>query len=182
MTDEQIIKAYECCYGSEPCYKTGCPLFRDLNCDETLHKAMVDLINRQKAKIEALQMDNAQLHSDIINANMNLEHMTAEIERLKDVKFRYEILQKNYDEIEQQLHYLNNVEIPYLYSFTEDKDKKLEVIANILLGARTKAIKEFVKTLKEHLCSYDLDDYHSFRAIEEETLDNLVKEMVGDAE
>lgn len=43
----------------------------------------LDIITRQKAKIEALEMDNAQLQSDNINANMNREHLQAEIERLK---------------------------------------------------------------------------------------------------
>lgn len=36
---------------------------------------ILDLINRQKAKIEALQMDNKQLQSDVINANQNWDHI-----------------------------------------------------------------------------------------------------------
>ena len=43
-----------------------------------------NIISHQKAKIEALQMDNAQLHSDIVNANMNLEHLQAEIEKERE--------------------------------------------------------------------------------------------------
>lgn len=37
--------------------------------------------------------------------------------------------------------------------------------------------KEFYDTIKQHLCNYDLPNYHSFKAIEEETLDNLAREM-----
>ena len=43
----------------------------------------LDLINRQKAEIKALQMDNKQLETDNCNANMNCEHLQAEIERLE---------------------------------------------------------------------------------------------------
>ena len=42
-----------------------------------------DIINRQKAKIEALEMDKEQLKSDFINVNMNCEHLLSEIERLQ---------------------------------------------------------------------------------------------------
>lgn len=37
---------------------------------------------------------------------------------------------------------------------------------------------EFVKYLKEHSCSYDLDNYHSFDAIDIEYLDDLVEEFL----
>mgnify|MGYP003419257891 CR=1 len=39
-------------------------------------------------------------------------------------------------------------------------------------------IKEFVNYLKEHSCFYDLDNYHSFRAIDIDDLDDLVKEFL----
>ena len=38
-----------------------------------------------KAKNEALQMDNQQLQSDIVNANMNADHAMAENERLRKI-------------------------------------------------------------------------------------------------
>jgi hypothetical protein len=37
--------------------------------------------------------------------------------------------------------------------------------------------KDFYDKIKEHLCNYDLPNYHSFKAIEEETLDDLAKEL-----
>ena len=36
----------------------------------------------------------------------------------------------------------------------------------------------FVKYLKEHSCFYDLDNYHSFSAIDIDNLDNLVEEFL----
>lgn len=43
-------------------------------------------------------------------------------------------------------------------------------------------IKTFVEMLKEHKCSYDLPDYHSFDAVEIEVIDNIFNELVGDAD
>lgn len=41
-------------------------------------------------------------------------------------------------------------------------------------------IKEFVSKLKEHKCSYDLDNYHSFEAIDVDDIDDAVKEFLGE--
>lgn len=41
-------------------------------------------------------------------------------------------------------------------------------------------IKEFAEHLKEHSCSYDLDNYHSFNGIDVEYLDGFVEEMQAD--
>ena len=83
MTDNEIIKALEWCADTKGEMSNECPYVLGVcSCNnEQLHKDALDLINRQKAKIEALQMDNEQLQSDVANANMNLEHMTAEVER-----------------------------------------------------------------------------------------------------
>lgn len=37
---------------------------------------------------------------------------------------------------------------------------------------------KFANYLKEHSCSYDLDNYHSFNAIDIEYLDDLVEEFL----
>ena len=53
MTDNEIIKALECCSNAEPC--ANCPCQKQ--CDETdLAEIALDLINRQKAEIEMLQI------------------------------------------------------------------------------------------------------------------------------
>ena len=83
MTDK-IIKALECCTYTSDCDMrcSECPFSNSLNCRALLARNTLALINRQRAKIEALQMDNEQLQSDIANANMNAEHALAEIDRL----------------------------------------------------------------------------------------------------
>ena len=70
---------------NETCAK--CPFHKiGLLCKIKRDRAALDLIYNQKAKIEALQMDNEQLQSDIVNANMNLEHIQYEYELLKQEK------------------------------------------------------------------------------------------------
>ena len=56
MTDNEIIKALECCANNPNecvCYENKCPLFGQ-KCIDVLSKNALDLINRQKAEIEAL--------------------------------------------------------------------------------------------------------------------------------
>ena len=58
MTDNDIIKALECCSNAEPC--SNCPYQKQ--CDETdLAEIALDLINRQKAEIESLEKDSKRL-------------------------------------------------------------------------------------------------------------------------
>lgn len=65
MTDEQIIKALECCKIGE-C--EDCP-FHGVkeDCEVELPEESLDLINRQKAKIEELKNRNAFLENEYKN-------------------------------------------------------------------------------------------------------------------
>ena len=55
MTDNEIIKALECCASVDDGCLTDCPLYDgDDSCFSTLLKPTLDLINRQKAEIERL--------------------------------------------------------------------------------------------------------------------------------
>mgnify|MGYP007119866790 CR=1 FL=1 len=72
MTDNEIIKALECCKNDD-CWVAckECPAVKyDICIDGTskisngvLNK-VIDLINRQKAEIESLQQENKQIHDD----------------------------------------------------------------------------------------------------------------------
>ena len=46
--------------------------------------------------------------------------------------------------------------------------------------ARKQAILDFVDKLYEHKCSYDLDNYHWFEAIDVDDIDDAVKEFLGE--
>ena len=79
MTDNEIIKALECCgfeYGN-PC--SVCPKYEKDNdfCQEELHNYALDLINRQQAEIEKLQVFKSYFDElygtglDIANYHLN---------------------------------------------------------------------------------------------------------------
>lgn len=72
MTDNEIIKALECC-----------PLDDIGGCRKI---DALSLINRQKTEIERLKDLNAVLETDNFNANMNLEHIQYEFDLLKQEK------------------------------------------------------------------------------------------------
>ena len=57
MTDEQIIKALDCCHSEFGNMCSICPLFDPDNdyCEDELHKDALNLINRQKAELERLK-------------------------------------------------------------------------------------------------------------------------------
>ncbi len=64
MTDNEIIKALECCkrpVGTGGC--KDCPLDKDRPCTTTMIENTLDLINRQKAKIKRLEAkcENTQI-------------------------------------------------------------------------------------------------------------------------
>lgn len=40
-------------------------------------------------------------------------------------------------------------------------------------------IKEFAERLKQASCFYDIDNYHSFRAVDIDDIDDIVKEMTN---
>lgn len=52
MTDNDIIKALECCILYKQICSENCPLRDVKSCKENLRKHCLDLINRQKAEIE----------------------------------------------------------------------------------------------------------------------------------
>lgn len=78
MTDNEIIKALECCIigcNAEGC--DDCPLYEKVeDCEIEIPIISLDLINRQKEEIERLKTDNALLRQDS-NAD------TAEIRALR---------------------------------------------------------------------------------------------------
>ena len=81
MTDNEIIKALECCSRHGDC--EGCPWENDecITAEGTsilMHEAL-DLINRQKAEIERLQSDN-----DILSKNMHNLCKELDAEKLKN--------------------------------------------------------------------------------------------------
>lgn len=87
MTDNEIIKALECYLGVQvPC--SSCEYKSEFSCRKAMEKDALDLINRQKAKIEALLMDNSQLQTDNFNAIENAKDLSVAVEIWKEIARR----------------------------------------------------------------------------------------------
>jgi hypothetical protein len=92
-----------------------------------------------------------------------------EIEKLRDTLKRANKYGLEADkEINRQKHVLDFYALQY--GTVTDQSKKIKEI-------KDEAYKEFAKRLKKHMCSYDLSNYHYFRAVDEETLDGVLKEL-----
>ncbi len=85
MTDNETIKALECCGHQEPC--ENCPCGDWGGIDRCIHSVMqyaLELINRQKAEIEALQSVNAELQESLRLAAEVNKDMRAEVNGKSD--------------------------------------------------------------------------------------------------
>ena len=85
MTDNEIIKALECCTQQAGC--SGCPLVNSIQmkyrggyaCAEEMRKCALDLINRQKAEIERLEK----------KANTPFAKITFDRDELQEIVYEY---------------------------------------------------------------------------------------------
>ncbi len=173
MTDNEIIKALECCASVEDGCPTDCPLFvGDDSCFSTLLKPTLNLINRQKAEIENLNKDLA----DTIALNHEeRKRLKAEIERLQPFK----------DKIAE---FNSHIRVENMLVFASSLDEWLDFCDNL----KAEAIKEFAERLNKEAEKVGIDREGDFVEYNDkihdtiadwckETSDNLVKEMVGDA-
>ena len=122
-----------------------------------VYRAVRDIAEK-KAKIEALQMDNNQLQSDIVNANMNADHALAEIERVNH----------------RCIYYSDEEITEYCVDSPCPEHKK---VTELKAEIKAEAIKEFAERLIELGGQEWAYEYVSVYDI-----DNLVKEMVGGAD
>ena len=78
MTDNEIIKALDCCANCESCdfETTNCPLVEEMECRSLLAQKALDLITRQQAEIERLktELDFAKAFRKETDAEFSLMH------------------------------------------------------------------------------------------------------------
>lgn len=175
MTDNEIMKVLECCTNGHPCYK--CELLGDDECAFTINRIALDLINRQKSKVQALKMDIEQLQNDIINANCNCDHIAmlfeeekAENQSLKKVaETQQSLAMERHFEIERL-----KAEIEKYRNFINQKLGGAVDLISVydIEVAKAEAIKEFAGRMKGKWCVDSITCC--------ENIDELVEEMVGD--
>ena len=181
MTDNEIIKALECC--SKITFNCdGCPLkhLKYSECYELVIRSTLDLINRQKANYEALKAHEEKEHQYC--KNVCEPKYKAEIERLeqnlkeahidtKEHQAHIRNLKKVIDKIEDHINPL---------PFETDYDKAIRI-------AKAEAVKEFAERFENELTQIEeiyIDEEHeNFISANKviALLVNLVKEMVGES-
>lgn len=199
MTDEQIVKALECCE-NEINFCSICPYFLQNKendfCTEDMAKDALALIKRQqadkerleielqtmriaansyKSRVQTLEMDNAQLHSDIVNANQNFDHINglwdAEKEKVEKAKQKVINICK---ELQKAKAEIESLEADYENVY---KQATADILASIADGGtscewcidkhRAEAVREFAEFLIDKaennvirigdLCDYVID-------------------------
>lgn len=185
-TDEQIVKSLENIRSEKigDC-KRGCAFYdgKVHSCEQTIALHALELIKRQqvdkenlkiklqamrgaansfKSRVKTLEMDNAQLHSDIINANQNFDHVKRlwEAEKEKVEKAKQKVinickeLQKSKAEIKD---------------LTADKEALINgqlTLQKMYLESRAKAVMELAEII---IADYPEMEYYLKDIIKETT-------------
>ena len=163
MTDNEIIKALECC--SSYC-RNECSYYNDDLCMENMQKQAIDLINRQKAEIDGLIAGQESLQKHLAEKN-------AEIESI-----RRKALLEGASYFAGHSNYHGDTILCILKCMAEGKQVKSARPLN-MHEIKSEAIKEFAERLKP-LYMNDVRFYRKTKDIVEKDLrriDNLVKEM-----
>lgn len=88
-------------------------------------------------------------------------------------------------ELEREIFNLLNRQQAEIERLTAEADMADGYEDALCERVRTEAVKEFAERLKEYVESYDVTTGYKItivNAVEEETIDNLVKEMVGEVD
>lgn len=152
MTDNEIIKALECCLcDNSECLQCQNKELCRIECDELATKT-IDLITRQQTENENLKVENQSLRTAANSLKMHYEEAQAEIDSLKIFR-----------------------------GYAEKRANDYKTMRDKYLNAKSEAYKEFSEKLKEFMHNkFKALDGYEFEYITESDIDNLVKEMVGD--
>ena len=165
MTDEQIIKALECCIGGKTCI--NCPLKTDDACFQTVRVEALGIINRQNLTIDELTKAYKSLKSE---KNAELEQKTMDVERLN----------KEVDRLSQCVMYHDGHIADAIKEFAEKVNLIVEELVDIMFDGNESKCK--ISNCHKHSsipcespnCIKENKAYWKMRIL------NLAKEMVGD--
>lgn len=130
MTDEQIIKALECCntdVRESTCPK--CAFYKKHRCSTLMLNAISDLIDRQKAEIERNKGVIKLLEKDVEDEKAEIENLKVELKAMRGAANSYKLeLERKEDELHRA-----KVEISKHFDYMD--------------SAANEAIKEFAKLI-----------------------------------
>ena len=154
MTDEQIVKALECCTRGKICRE--CPLKTEDRCMSIIRGDALDLINRQKAEIERLtKRIKSQKHA-LFEQQSYTSELQTEIDNLQHYKQSYDELKAEHLEL---IRSIKTCQIEVIKEFAERYRKRISFFV---------PIAKFEEQGGIYAC---LDK-----------LDEVEKEMVGDSD
>lgn len=182
MTDNEIIKALECCSNGNACQEE-CPLndLEDLAyCMSTLLQNTLDLINRQKAEIEDLQNELSAVK--LKNSDLQSTYQALKI-YLESMRSAANFYKMHYEESQAEIERLRVECRKQSVLWSEHFESLFQTAKETI---RPKAIKEVTAELYNSFIQYETyDRHHTFeildriQSVEEFLLDNLIKEMEG---
>ncbi len=149
MTDNEIVKALECCTSKMQCF--DCPRFDGIwgmraftHCDSKMKSDALDLINRQKAEIERLKGEVAKEFICFVGNPHKVEQCPY-LEELSKVKAEAikETVEKVADEVRRV-----NVSIPFPADGITTKEEMQEW-GNIVAKLLSTAVNNALKKIKE---------------------------------
>lgn len=194
MTDKEIIKALECfaidndfdvsqCVGCAFESKSICCE----NASEGIAKASLDLINRLQAEKEALIAGQETMSKYIEEQQAEIEKLVKLLDDKCDrciAKERTEAVKEFANELKRVFaghsDYHGDTILTKIVCLAEGKVIKCAEPIDTN-NMKAKAVKRFAERLKEKL-DCDVHTSEGFYFMVSDTIDNLVKEMVGDAE
>lgn len=196
MTDNEIIKALECFaldkdFDDSQCI--GCAFehkFCTANMSVDIAKPALDLINQQKADFEKsneiikdLKKQNGEIISKCRLFAEQGDKLLAEIDRLqKELKKQIDEKHEFKAEIERLKAEADQIAEDYS-NLVIEKDELFDEAEKLIKKARAEAVKEFVDLAIKKICEKvntpsPTESYIVEKCIE--TIDNLLKETVGD--
>ena len=177
MTDNEIIKALECCMDTNGVNCGKCPYCDGCVSSENtslMMKDTLDLINRQKAELNQYAEEQHELMIEKDKLFDIAEKQKAEIERLKKgINIELENYATEYD---------NKIKAEVAKEFAEKVQTEIKKALESNYKARAEKEKEeFNKYLDNLFWNYCTGKIDCLRGIDD-FIDNLLKETVGDAD
>lgn len=178
MTDNEIIKAMEWCWGGTSGKCRNCPLEDTAFCEDELQDKVLSLINHQKEQIESLISGQETLQKYIAEKDAEIESLDTElaIERIR----RKNAVNAYHEEKDK------NQNIKQKRSKSEwGSDKIVSTIETTeyqnIKEIKSEAVKEFAEIVKKKrhkiIVGGDI-----IMHISEEEIDGIYRKMVGGAE
>ena len=175
MNDNEIIKALECCIKDEWLCASKCPghkldgNFKE-DCRFSLMKISLDLINRQKAEIEKLEIWNTELFYKIVGVMHSIDKWLDGDELKQDEVNRAITMREKTLKITEK----QQAEIERLTKIVEEQHEGSLIAMEVY---KNEAIKKLTEKLYEKV---EQNSKFGFAYVTKKEIENVVRELEGE--